>query len=110
MSEREETSAKEKGAWKGGLLCDEMGLGKTLQSIAVMCKNRPPADAKSKTTLIVCPTSLVRQWFYEIKKWAPGVFENIVIYHGQTKTKRIRDLRTADVVITTYGTLSYQFT
>jgi SNF2 family DNA or RNA helicase len=36
--------AREVSTVGGGILADEMGLGKTIQSIAVMCHNRPDDD------------------------------------------------------------------
>jgi|SRR5271156_635673 len=36
--------AREVSTVGGGILADEMGLGKTIQSIAVMCHNRPDED------------------------------------------------------------------
>lgn len=53
-----------KGPHKGGILCDEMGLGKTIQMIELM--KRLPV----KSTLIVVPKSLVKQWIDEIYKFS----------------------------------------
>lgn len=51
------------------LLADDMGLGKTVQVLAalrILCFR----SAISRS-LIVCPTSVLRQWTMEIRKWAP---------------------------------------
>ena len=57
----------------GCILADDMGLGKTLQSIALLYTllvrgfhvNKPHV----KRAIIVCPTSLVSNWFNELAKW-----------------------------------------
>lgn len=51
------------------LLADDMGLGKTLQAIAAAAFLI--SDGKISSVLILCPTSLVFNWCYEINKWLP---------------------------------------
>jgi SNF2 family DNA or RNA helicase len=46
----------------GGILADEMGLGKTIQSLAVM-------EAHPQRTLVVCPVSVMHQWYEECVKF-----------------------------------------
>lgn len=66
------TGAKEEGAY-GCIIADEMGLGKTLQCIAVlwtMLKQSPLAGKPFfEKAVIVCPSSLVRNWAKELVKW-----------------------------------------
>ncbi|TVY91116.1 putative ATP-dependent helicase [Lachnellula willkommii] len=78
----------EQGTNKGGILADDMGLGKTLSALALIL-TRPSADRARKTTLIVGPVALLRQW--EL--------------HGQNKKTNWDELRNFDVVLTSYGTL-----
>jgi superfamily II DNA or RNA helicase len=52
-----------------GLLADEMGLGKTLQVLTLL--DRYPFEAKS--SLIVCPASVVPVWESEAKRWYPAM-------------------------------------
>ena len=52
-----------------GLLADEMGLGKTLQVLTVLATRRVPG----KSTLIVCPASVVPVWREEIAKFFPDL-------------------------------------
>ncbi|CAJ2504481.1 Uu.00g118750.m01.CDS01 [Anthostomella pinea] len=93
----------------GGILADDMGLGKTISSLALMVTNkaqRPPAPGKRfvKTTLIVGPLALIRQWEREIQKKIKSRYSlSTYIHHGR-KTN-YDQLRTYDVVLTTYGTL-----
>ena len=59
----------------GCILADDMGLGKTLQALAILytllCKGMEGASGPPvvKRAIIVCPTSLVRNWEAEITKW-----------------------------------------
>ena len=52
------------------LLADDMGLGKTLQTIAAAASLISNGEIKS--VLVVCPTSLVYNWCFEIQKWLPA--------------------------------------
>lgn len=58
---------------EGCIMADEMGLGKTLQCITLMWTLlRQSPDAGKKTIqkcVIVCPSSLVRNWANELVKW-----------------------------------------
>ncbi len=101
---------------KGGILADDMGLGKTLQSVALILGNPKPRhdekgwkthfDTVEKTTLVVAPLALIRQWQAEIEsKVAKNRRLNVCVHHGPSRTKRFQDLARYDVVVTTYQTL-----
>ncbi|KAF8854292.1 hypothetical protein BDZ45DRAFT_747658 [Acephala macrosclerotiorum] len=101
--------AMEEGKNKGGILADDMGLGKTISSLALML-SRPSDDRLRKTTLIVGPVALVRQWDREIKKKVkPGFRLSTIMLHGRNRNLGWDDLRTHDVVLTTYGTLAAEW-
>lgn len=53
------------------LLADEMGLGKTIQAIAALrvLAFRGILDS----ALVVCPASLLLQWYREFERWAPDL-------------------------------------
>ncbi|MCR5685651.1 MAG: DEAD/DEAH box helicase [Lachnospiraceae bacterium] len=53
----------------GGILADEMGLGKTVQAIALFESWRE--QGIEAPILVVCPASLVYNWYEEIKRFAP---------------------------------------
>lgn len=57
---------------RGCIMADEMGLGKTLQCITLMwtlLKQSPRGRRTIDKCIIVCPSSLVRNWANEIVKW-----------------------------------------
>jgi SNF2 family DNA or RNA helicase len=115
----------------GGCLADDMGLGKTLQTITLLLNYKRKSVSNSincntkildqpslfdnsnsaepeiqPASLIVMPTSLVHNWEYEIKKFAPRL--KTFRYIG-SKRKQITNLEGVinyyDVIITTYGTI-----
>lgn len=71
----------------GALLADDMGLGKTLQSIALL----------EKHSLVIAPTSVLKNWQQEITKFRPNL--NVNIYHGGNRSLTVD----CDVTITSYG-------
>ena len=99
----------ETGTNKGGILADGMGLGKTVQAISLICA-RPSNDQACKTTLIVAPVALMRQWEKEIERHIHHLHRlKVHIYHGSGKNADFAKLRHYDVVLTTYGILTSEF-
>ena len=88
-----------------------MGLGKTIQALALMVSRRS-TDPSCKTTLIVAPVALLRQWEKEIEvKLKPGRQNSLstFIYHGAKSRPPWEKLKTFDVVLTTFGVLATEF-
>lgn len=120
MMNKELATKKVKGILpKGGILADDMGLGKTIQSIALILGNPRPTDEAlqnskrsldsevGRTTLVVAPLALIRQWEAEIaNRVAKSHTLNVKVHHGPSRTKSYKDLQKYDVVITTYQTLT----
>ena len=85
-----------------------MGLGKTIQALALMVSRRSP-NLSRKTTLIVAPVALLKQWEREIeKKLKPGRQHSLTtfIYHGAKARPSWEKLKTFDVVLTTFGVVA----
>ncbi|KAK1557308.1 hypothetical protein Q3G72_022192 [Acer saccharum] len=76
---------------------------KSLNSVA-QAKGRPAAG-----TLVVCPTSVLRQWAEELRtKVTSKGSLSVLVYHGGNRTKDHFELAKYDVVITTYSIVSME--
>jgi SNF2 family DNA or RNA helicase len=85
----------------GGILADDMGLGKTVQALSFL-HHYKKTHGKIRA-LVVCPTTLMFNWENEIKKFTPSL--SWYIHHGSTRSQQLNLFESADIVITTYGTL-----
>ena len=85
----------------GGILADDMGLGKTVQALTMLEYFKKTNN--KLTAMVVCPTTLIYNWQNEIKKFTPGLTAHI--HHGSTRTRNLEELKAANIIITTYGTL-----
>jgi SNF2 family DNA or RNA helicase len=103
-------------------------LGKTVQSIALILAH-PASDRDRKTTLIVAPLAVIRQWEAECKSKAEKGYLSVYVHHGPRrisgKHERSNDgdclcahrlhntdpkrLQSFDVVVTTYNTVASEF-
>ncbi|KAH9310964.1 hypothetical protein KI387_025999 [Taxus chinensis] len=106
----------------GGVLGDDMGLGKTIQTIAFLAavlqkeaesddfvitryaeKKSQKVIENKKLVLIICPTSVIRNWENEFHEW--GTF-NVAIYHGPNRDLVLGKLETTgvEIVLTSFDT------
>ena len=85
-----------------GLLADEMGLGKTLQTLTWLALPRTGGGPKAPA-LIVCPTSLVRNWEAESEKFTPWL--KTLVVSGPDRADVFGQIPSADVVVTSYALL-----
>ena len=91
----------------GACLADDMGLGKTIQVISLLLVRR--TREATHPSLLVVPASLVANWAQELDRFAPSL--RYLIAHpsfaaGVDLAALTRaELKTYDVVLTTYGTL-----
>ena len=109
--------------WRGGILADEQGLGKTVESAALIVSHRRPATETIPvqqlstvhkypqpigTTLICCTSAILEQWqHYELGTHAPTL--SVAVYTGcpsGATDGELQRLAAADVVLTTYETLT----
>lgn len=86
----------------GGILADEMGLGKTLQVIAFLAT--VPRKTTQKTSLVVCPASLIYNWGEELTKFAPQLSYRLILGTAAER-KALRDRADTDVWVTSYELL-----
>ncbi|VDK42180.1 unnamed protein product [Anisakis simplex] len=63
----------------GCIMADEMGLGKTLQTFQ---RQSPDAKPMINKAIIVCPSSLVKNWDKEITKWLGGRVNALAVDSG----------------------------
>lgn len=85
-----------KGNFNGCIMADEMGLGKTLQCITlVWTLLRQSSDCKPEIikAIIVCPSSLVKNWYNEFGKWL-GSRVTCLAIANESKEKTIELLNT----------------
>ena len=95
-----------------GLLADEMGLGKTLQTLAWLSLPRVAGNGELGTreklpALIVCPTSLVRNWEAEAAKFTP--WQKVLVVSGPDRASSFAEIPRADIVVTSYALLQRDF-
>ncbi|KAK8545550.1 hypothetical protein V6N13_066828 [Hibiscus sabdariffa] len=92
-----------------GILCDDMGLGKTLQASAIVASEIAECRALNKNTephpsLIVCPSTLVGHWAFEIEKYIDASLISTLQYVGsvQDRVALREQFDKHNVVITSY--------
>ena len=91
-----------------GCLADDMGLGKTVQVIARLAQERELAAqagvSRVPPTLLICPTSVVGNWYRELHKFAPQL--RAMIHHGGDRVQSVQMFQAAcdrhDLVITSF--------
>lgn len=84
----------------GGILADDMGLGKTLQALAALY-----IKPSGNTSLIVCPKTLIHNWYNEIQKFTPGLKTLIACGGAAERLYRLRSADRFDLIITSYPLL-----
>lgn len=74
------------------------------ENCAMVVNARPAAG-----TLVVCPTSVLRQWADELQtKVSSKANLSYLVYHGSNRTKDPNELAKYDVVLTTYAIVSME--
>uniref|UniRef100_A0A669DNC5 Helicase like transcription factor n=1 Tax=Oreochromis niloticus TaxID=8128 RepID=A0A669DNC5_ORENI len=65
---------------------------------------------ESRTTLIICPLSVLSNWLDQFEQHVdPNVKLNVYLYYGPERNRSKKFLSSQDVVITTYNVLSSDF-
>ena len=78
----------------GCILADDMGLGKTLQCVALMytlVKQSKEMKPLVEKCLVVSPSSLVKNWANEVKKWLGSRVSTLAIETGSISREVVRN-------------------
>lgn len=86
----------------GGCLADDMGLGKTVQVLALL-EHARSTRKRHRPSLAVVPRSVLTNWQREAERFTPCLRTHI--HHGAARSLTRKDLRSIDLVLTTYATL-----
>ncbi|KAL8195695.1 hypothetical protein R6Q57_025448 [Mikania cordata] len=94
-----------------GILCDDMGLGKTLQASAIVASDiverRASNTAENPPSLIICPSTLVGHWVYEIEKFIDASVITTLQYVGssQERVTLRSQFHKYNVIVTSYDVI-----
>lgn len=83
----------------GGILADDMGLGKTMTVLSTL-SHLKERNLTSKPSLIVLPTSLLKNWQDEVVKFTDNL--NFCVLYGPKRQKLFDCINDFDLVFTTY--------
>jgi len=86
-----------------GILADDMGLGKTLQTLAWLSLKRLDSETETAPALVVCPSSLVRNWAEECERFLPT--KTVMPIEGAKRADLWTKSPEADLVVVSYGML-----
>ena len=92
----------------GACLADDMGLGKTIQALALI--QRDWEQNGRRPSLLICPTSVVRNWQKEAERFTPDL--PVMVHHGLGRRKGERLREEAErhaLVVSSYALLSRDF-
>ena len=89
----------------GGILADDMGLGKTLQIISVLFESKKENPENNVPSLIICPASLIYNWYEEFQKFAPEMKILTISGIASERKNLIKTIKDYDVAVTSYDLL-----
>ncbi len=87
-----------------GILADDMGLGKTLQAIVALTQFYQTNSTKM-LSLIVCPTSLLYNWFEEFQRFNPKLKVLVIDGVPNQRKKILQSIKKYQILITSYSLL-----
>jgi SNF2-related domain/Helicase conserved C-terminal domain len=82
-----------------GILADDMGLGKTMQTLAHLLIEKE-AGRMDRPSLILAPTSVIRNWARESAKFTPAL--SVLLLHGDDRQSDFSRITKHDLVVTSY--------
>jgi hypothetical protein len=86
----------------GACLADDMGLGKTVQILALLT-----ARASDGPSLVIAPTSVIRNWADEAARFAPAL-RFAQLSDAEDRSRLVADAGSFDVVVCSYGLLPFE--
>nr|XP_060623727.1 helicase-like transcription factor isoform X2 [Anolis sagrei ordinatus] len=80
------------------------------KGVAAVQDKKSEADKKLKTTLIICPLSVLSNWIDQFEQHVdPDVHLNLYVYYGSERSKDPAVLSSQDIVLTTYNVLASDY-
>ena len=102
-----QTAAAERGGDPAGGAPGEgrgRAAGDAGRAVASAAASTPAPPVKKGGTLVVCPTSILRQWARELNdKVSASIGLSVYVHHGSDRAKSPEQLCGYDVVLTTYA-------
>lgn len=91
----------------GGILADDMGLGKSLQILTFLCTAAREAKecGEHRTSLLICPASLVYNWQEEVNKFVPEMKTLLVTGTAAERQQKLEAWEEYDIIVTSYDLL-----
>lgn len=86
-----------------GILADDMGLGKTMQTLTHILSEIDSGRSDGLPSLVIAPTSVVRNWAREAEKFAPDL--DVLVLQGAGRKKLFPRIARADLVLSSYALL-----
>jgi SWI/SNF-related matrix-associated actin-dependent regulator of chromatin subfamily A3 len=90
----------------------DLFLGKTIQTIALILANPPAVTETNRTTLIVCPLSVIQSWQSQITQHVKPRTLKVAVYQGPSRYDLLEESAAEgpwDVLIAPYGTVRADF-
>ncbi|XP_053316883.1 helicase-like transcription factor isoform X2 [Spea bombifrons] len=79
-------------------------------TIIPKCLSKSTSGKRPRTTLIVCPLSVLSNWIDQFEQHVkPDVHLNIYVYYGPERSKDPGVLSSQDVVLTTYTVVTHDY-
>ncbi|KAA8519836.1 hypothetical protein F0562_014074 [Nyssa sinensis] len=106
LDEDDDSVSELDGSKQDSKFCQIMSNGSSIngRNSSLQAKGRLAAG-----TLVVCPTSVLRQWADELhNKVTSKANLSVLVYHGSNRTKDPFELAKYDVVLTTYSIVSME--
>ncbi|KAH0624065.1 hypothetical protein JD844_007394 [Phrynosoma platyrhinos] len=80
------------------------------KGVATVQNKKSEADKSLRTTLIICPLSVLSNWIDQFEQHVdPDVQLNLYVYYGSERSKDPAILSRQDVVLTTYSVLASDY-